>query len=304
MWHDILDIHPDCREDFFNFESLPGKGKSFIACAGVSYLQTKYRIGRTGCGEILHDKQQGRVQVHYLIVTKSGGATLHLPSQSNANGPAHGHRYKVAENTIMLLPAGTPFLYELSDEHWDICWLLLHDCPEYKFIGELNPGVWESANAPLIYHTMLLIRDFEHSDSHYQSDILLRLIEVLLYQIEQSLQQRPEQNSQQQRFQSLMRKVNKQLQLPWDVHSLADELHMSSAQFYRLCKKETGKTPMKVLTHSRMEYACYLLRYTNYTLEQIADTVGYADSAGFAHRFKQLFKISPGRWRSDEKTTY
>jgi len=57
---------------------------------------------------------------------------------------------------------------------------------------------------------------------------------------------------------------------------------------------------MKLLTQTRMEYACYLLRYTNYNLEQIADNVGYADSASFAHRFKQLFLVSPGRWRNQQ----
>ena len=61
---------------------------------------------------------------------------------------------------------------------------------------------------------------------------------------------------------------------------------------------------MKLLTQARMEYACYLLSYTNYSLEQIADTVGYADSASFAHRFKQLYQISPGRWRNNVEVVW
>ncbi|WJG10676.1 AraC family transcriptional regulator [Aliiglaciecola sp. LCG003] len=288
MWRDILNIDPSCEEDFFNFDSLPGKGKSFIACAGVSHLRSEYRVGKTGKGEYFNGQQNDRVHVHYLISTKSGGATLSLDSGQQAVSP----------NTIMLIPAGTPFLYELDGDHWDMCWLLLHDCPEYQFIRQLNAGVWQSENAALLYQVMAMIRDFDHSDGHYQPDIQLRLIEVLLYQIEQTLKKTPTQSVQQQRFQALMRSVTKQLQLPWSVKSLAAELHISEPQFYRLCKKETGKTPMKLLTHSRMEYACYLLRYTHYSLEQIADTVGYADSASFAHRFKQLYQVSPGRWRN------
>lgn len=287
MWQDVLNIDPSCKEDFFNFESLPGNGKSFIACAGVSHLQTKYQVGKTGKGEVFNNHGQDPVHVHYLISTHSGGARLYLETG----------QYNISPNTIMLLPAGTPFLYELEDDHWDMCWLLLHDCPEYQFIRQLDAGIWPSDNAYLIYQTMSLLRDFDHNDGHYQADILLRLVEVLLYQIEQTLQKTPEQSAQQQRFQTLMRSVNKQLKLPWSVSSLAAELHMSEPHFYRLCKKETGKTPMKLLTQSRMDYACYLLRYTNYNLEQIADTVGYTDSAGFAHRFKQFFNISPGRWR-------
>jgi AraC-like DNA-binding protein len=291
MWREILNIDPSCKEYFLNFESLPGKGKTFIACAGVSSLRNTYQIGKTGKGEYFNGRQNDRVHVHYLISTKSGAGKLTLDSGCQS----------IAPNTIMLIPAGTPFLYELDSEHWDICWLMLHDCSEYQFIHQLKPGVWQSDNSSLLYQTMSLIRDFDHSDGRYQPDIQLRLIEVLLYQIEQTLKKTPTQNAQQQRFQTLIRNVNKQLQLPWTVSSLASELYMSEPQFYRLCKKETGQTPMKLLTKARMGYACYLLRYTNYSLEQIADTVGYADSASFAHRFKQLYQLSPGRWRSHEE---
>lgn len=289
MWREIVNIDPSCKEYFLNFESLPGNGKAFIACAGVSHLSNTYQIGKTGKGEYFHGHKNDRVHVHYLISTKSGGGKLTLNSGCQSISP----------NTIMLLPAGTPFLYELDADHWDMCWLLLHDCPEYQFIHQLKAGIWQSDNTTLLYQTMALIRDFEHSDGRYQPDIQLRLIEVLLYQIEQTLKKTPTQNAQQLRFQTLMRNVTKQLKLPWTVSSLAAKLHMSEPQFYRLCKKETGKTPMKYLTQARMDYACYLLRYTNCSLEQIADTVGYADSASFAHRFKLLYQLSPGRWRNN-----
>ncbi len=290
MWRDILTISPSCKEDFLNFGSLPGKGKSFIAFAGVSHLTDSYQIGKTGKGEYFNGRQNDRVNVHYLICTKSGGGKLTLDSGCQA----------IAANSIMLLPAGTPFLYELDGQDWHMCWLMLHDCADYQFIRQLEARVWQTDNSSLLYQTMTLIRDFEHSAGRYQSDIQLRLIEVLLYQIEQSLKKMPTQNAQQLRFQRLMRNVNKQLQLPWTVSALAAELHMSEPQFYRLCKKETGHTPMKLLTQARMGYACYLLRYSNYSLEQIADTVGYADSASFAHRFKQLYQLSPGRWRHEQ----
>lgn len=291
MWREIFNIDPSCQEYFLNFESLPGNGKAFIAYAGVSHLRNIYQIGKTGKGAYFKGQKNDHTHVHYLISTKSGAGKLTLDSGCQS----------IAPDTILLIPAGTPFLYELDAEHWDMCWLLLHDCPEYQFIHQLSAGVWQSDDSSLLYQTMSLIRDFEHNDGRYQPDIQLRLIEVLLYQIEQTLKKTPIQNTQQQRFQTLIRNVNKQLQLPWNVSLLADELHMSEPQFYRLCKKETGMSPMKLLTQARMEYACYLLRYTNCNLEQIADTVGYADSASFAHRFKLLYRLSPGRWRNHEE---
>lgn len=290
MWREILNIDPSCQEYFLNFESLPGNGKALIAYAGVSHLRNAYQIGKTGKGEYFKGRQNDHVHVHYLISTKSGAGKLTLDSGCQS----------IAPDTTLLIPAGTPFLYELDAEHWDMCWLLLHDCPEYQFIHQLKAGVWQSDDRSLLYQTMSLIKDFDNNDGRYQPDIQLRLIEVLLYQIEQTLKKTPTQNAQQQRFQTLIGNVSKQLQLPWTVNLLAGKLHMSEPQFYRLCKKETGMSPMKLLTQARMEYACYLLRYTNCNLEQIADTVGYADSASFAHRFKRLYKLSPGRWRNHE----
>ncbi len=290
MWQDILNIHPDCIEDFFDFDKLPGQADSFIACAGMSYLQTEYQIGKTGKGELHLDNKKNGGHVHYLICTHAGEGKIKFGNEQRLAQPG----------SVVLLPAGTPFLYELSGDYWEMCWILLHDCPEYEFIHQRQPCVYASSNAERLYQTMALIREFKHGESIYQSDIILRLVEVLIYQIAQTLNMGQQLSKQQQKFHSLMRRVNKQLQLPWTVKQLAAEIHMSEPHFFRLCKKEMGMTPLKLLTHTRLEYACYLLRYTQYNLEQIADTVGYGDSASFAHRFKKEYGLSPGRWRIDQ----
>lgn len=294
MWQDILNIHPDCIEDFINFDKLPGQADSFIAFAGLSYLQTEYQIGKTGKGEVCLGNENSNRHVHYLISTHAGEGKVKFGN----------NEYLVKPGSVLLLPAGTPFLYELSGKYWDMCWLLLHDCSEYKFVHQHQPSVYSSANAEKLYQTMSLIREFKHGESMYQSDIVLRLVEVLIYQIAQTLNMGQQLTKQQQKFHSLIRRVNKQLQLPWTVKQLAAEMHMSEPHFFRLCKKEMGMTPIKLLTHTRLEYACYLLRYTQYNLDQIADTVGYGDSASFAHRFKKDYGLSPGRWRKEQKNTF
>lgn len=287
MWQDILNIHPDCIEDFFNFDKLPGQAQSLIAFAGMSYLQTEYQIGKIGKSGVFLDNNNNTGHVHYLISTHAGEGKVKFGR----------HEYLVKPGSILLLPAGTSFLYELSGEYWEMCWLLLHDCSEYKTIAQQLPCVYDSVNAERLYQTMSLIREFTHDESLYQSDILLRLVEVLIYQIAQTLNVGQQLTKQQQKFHSLIQQVKKQLQLPWTVKQLADQMHMSEPHFFRLCKKETTMTPIKLLTNARLEYACYLLRYTQYNLEQIADTVGYGDSASFAHRFKKEYNVSPGRWR-------
>ncbi len=285
MWQDILNIHDDCEEEFLNFEQLPGKAEKLIACAGLSTLKTEYQIGNTGSGERLSDTD--KVHVHYVICTHGGLGKIKLADAE----------YIIEPNSIVLIPAGCPFLYELAGDYWDMCWLLLHDCAEYQFIHQLTAGVYKSDDAKLVYQTMSLLSEFTHNKGHSQSDITLRLVEVLIFQIEQTLNKESHLSNQQVRFKKLMQKVNKQLHISWTVGDLAQAMHISEPQFFRLCKKETGLTPIKLLTGVRLEYACHLLRYTNYNLEQIAYTIGYADGASFAHRFKLNYEISPGQWR-------
>ncbi len=287
MWQDILNIHQDCKEEFFNFEQLPGNANRLIACAGISTLRTKYQIGKMGSTDELEDRNKKNIHVHYLLSTNAGEGKISF----------NNTEYSIKPGSIVLIPAGTPFLYELAGDYWDMCWLMLHDCRQYNYIHKLSPEVFYSTDANRLYQTMSLLKEFNHSNGHFESDIILRLVEVLLYQIEETLNKQSNLSEQQLKFHSLMRSVKKQLQLPWSVSTLAAKMHMSEPQFYRLCKKETTMTPIKYITSFRLEYACYLLRYTNYNLEQIAFTIGYADSASFSHRFKKNHLLSPGQWR-------
>jgi AraC-like DNA-binding protein len=291
MWQDIIKIHQDCEEYFLNFEQMPSNAAPLIACAGISTLKTEYQIGKMGIGEIFDQTNHNRTNVHYLLVTGSGKGRIRLDSGD----------FYIYPGSIVVLPVGTPFLYELADEHWSMSWLLLHDCPQFNYIHELPASVFQSDKAQPLYKTMSLLRDLNHVTGQHQTDIISGLIDILIYQIEQSLNTNANLTPQQYKFKSLIQSVKKQLQYPWTVAMLAEKIHISEPQFYRLCKRETGLSPLKLITKYRLEYACNLLRYSNYSLSQIAFTIGYADSISFAHRFKQLYNISPGKWRTLQK---
>jgi AraC-like DNA-binding protein len=291
MWKDILNIHQDCEEYFLNFDEMPGNAESLIACAGISTLKTEYQIGKTGIGEIFEHKSNDKRHVHYLLATQSGRGKIRLE-----NG-----EYSIYPGSIVILPVGTPFLYELVEDHWSMCWFLLHDCPQFQYFHALSASVFESDKAKPIYKTMSLLQDLNHVEGQHQTDIISGLTDALIHQIEQATNKNFSLTPQQYKFKVLIQSVKKQLQYPWSVEILAEKMHISQPQFYRLCKRETGISPLKLITKFRLEYACNLLRHTHYNLEQIAYRIGYADSISFAHRFKLFYSISPGKWRTLEK---
>jgi AraC-like DNA-binding protein len=92
--------------------------------------------------------------------------------------------------------------------------------------------------------------------------------------------------------------IRKNLNQPIFIAELARATGFSEAQFRRVFLRSTGATPVQYLRRVRMERACQLLRQTDQTVDRIAGEVGYAEPAFFAHSFKKLIGISPGRYRS------
>jgi AraC-like DNA-binding protein len=88
----------------------------------------------------------------------------------------------------------------------------------------------------------------------------------------------------------------------WTVTELALQVGMSRSCFHRIVLEQTGSTPMQVVQTMRMERACTMLLYTDYTLGSIAEAVGYEDQFAFSKAFKRYAGTSPGQFREQQKT--
>ncbi|WP_111976938.1 AraC family transcriptional regulator [Algibacillus agarilyticus] len=285
MFTDVLNIHDDCEEAFLDFTTMAGNGNEFIACAGVSTLRTHYEVGqRENQTSIKDHKKQ---QIHYILATQSGQGKLRVSSGE----------YAIEPDSIVIIPAGQAFKYELTGDEWTMCWLLLKDCPAYQFIHDIPAHVFDSNEAKGLHQTMCMLLDVSRTTSLHQADIEIRLIEILRFQVDQALNKNMRLDRQQLKFRHVMHHVYKQLHHPWTVAELAEKMHLSEPHFFRLCQQETKMSPMKLLTKVRLEYACHLLKHTQFNLEQIAASIGYKDGAAFAHRFKKTMGIAPGKWR-------
>lgn len=89
-----------------------------------------------------------------------------------------------------------------------------------------------------------------------------------------------------------------QISQPVDVQVLARVCHLSPPQFRRVFRAALGSAPTEYSRLRRMEEAALLLRGGDETIAVIASRVGYADPAFFAHSFKKIMGISPGKYRA------
>ena len=81
------------------------------------------------------------------------------------------------------------------------------------------------------------------------------------------------------------------------VEMLCRHLHMSSAYFSTVFKKETGQTYVNYLTEVRLNKAVELLNETDDKTYMIAQKVGYQEQNYFSYVFKKRYGVSPTKYR-------
>lgn len=84
---------------------------------------------------------------------------------------------------------------------------------------------------------------------------------------------------------------------PWTLASLAEDLGTNTRQLQRGFKARFGHSPLEHLISIRIAKAKQLLEYSERTISQIAEEVGYPDSYYFSRLFKKYTGISPRSYR-------
>ena len=77
------------------------------------------------------------------------------------------------------------------------------------------------------------------------------------------------------------------------LEHVAEQVFISPKYLSKIFKEETGIAYSEYVTNQRMERARELLSYREFTVEQIANTVGYRTPAYFIKRFKEIHGCTP-----------
>jgi AraC-like DNA-binding protein len=78
---------------------------------------------------------------------------------------------------------------------------------------------------------------------------------------------------------------------------MAAQLSCSPRTLLRRFKDATGLTPNEYVQRVRISAAEYVLRHTDWPVEQVALRVGYENRAAFSRLFKLMTGMSPAAYR-------
>ena len=81
------------------------------------------------------------------------------------------------------------------------------------------------------------------------------------------------------------------------VKTLAEMAKMSEKHFHRCFLAATGVTPKHYIQEKRLKYARNLLSQTDKSIEEVAESVSFANRYHFSHAFKKSYQFSPGEYK-------
>jgi len=85
------------------------------------------------------------------------------------------------------------------------------------------------------------------------------------------------------------------------VEDYAAMLNISGKHLIEICKKHTGKTPLKLIQEHLIREAKRQLFYTNNSIKETAYSLGFEDPANFSHYFKSATGYSPLVYREKKR---
>ncbi|MCX2481330.1 response regulator [Pedobacter sp. MC2016-15] len=78
-----------------------------------------------------------------------------------------------------------------------------------------------------------------------------------------------------------------------DIDKLSDHMNMSRPTFYRKVKSLSSLSPKELIDLTRLKKAAKLIAQNEFTLFEIAKTVGYSSQSLFTRNFQKYFKVTP-----------
>lgn len=272
-FQDILILGPECRERFLITEEVPELLDHGLHMGGISWLKGRYHVGRKN------------PDIHTLLFTLGGEGRLHVPGRSMAITPG----------SVTLLPARSPFLFELGGDDWRMTWLLLRDSQAWSSLKRQDADVFQHEQVWAISPLMDALYHQIRTPRRRRLVALLNelLVELLLHEtgysrLEMSVRQ-------------LFAQLEDQLHHRWSQAALAGAVHCSIPHLNRVCRKLYDQGPMTRLADLRLQRARELLINSNWQVSQIAQRVGYADAFNFSHWFRGRTGVSPSQYRTQSR---
>ena len=160
--------------------------------------------------------------------------------------------------------------------------------------------IFRTEDNPLIRSSVYDILAEYYSEKTYMSDILNQLLGLLFLYLLRECGNQIEISGEHDKETQLIPAIIHYLEKHYSsatISELADHFGYSNSHLCRLYKNYTGVTLRETLIHIQMRHSGELLLKSDWSVETIAEKVGYQDVSSFIRRFHKHFGITPLQYR-------
>lgn len=240
-------------------------------------LDTVYHLSADGSYCIKHLPFSAGKKV-LLIVTGGTG----LLEQNN-------YRFELKQgNVVLFCPDQDYFYYQTVGGLWNFWWFEFFSD---EIVLPVNRLLHMNTDFLLERQCKLCLNLLKQGKSEYAASVLA----CILVDLAQQLEQMPHENGKKQLLYKAQKLIQDELSTI-TVAGLASQIGMGERDMRLLFRKEADTSPKQYILSKKTEMACFYLKNTNKSIEEISDLLGFSSQFHFSRVFKDRFGKSPSVW--------
>lgn len=169
---------------------------------------------------------------------------------------------------------------------------VLEDTPWAMDMGRYTASIFQNISEPVLYSEII------HS---FLRTLLLFVCEDLLRKEAMSEKDDASSTHEKEIFNNFLQLISHEQQKRQQVSVYAGKLNITPKYLSAVCKKVSGKTPMRWITESVMEDCYNQLLKTDLSVKEIAHLLGFPNSSFFGQYFRDQAGVTPMEYRTQHK---
>ncbi|HLT87459.1 MAG TPA: AraC family transcriptional regulator [Sphingobacterium sp.] len=217
-----------------------------------------------------------------------------------------GTRHILNPNHFFIIPRDIPHHYHSSStDPWSIYWIHFEGKNSDRLYARHTDGSVPSTHSlPYDEHRIglfnqifnIIENSFDQRSLELANINLLQFLSSLIYHKETFLS-----------FYEVdcvnksIKFMKDNLHLNFTLQDFASEQNLSVSHYSDLFKKKTGFSPIQYFNQMKIHQACQYLYFTDMSIKEICNTLGFKDPYYFSRLFKKLMEIAPAQYRNNHK---
>ncbi|MGK0186471.1 MAG: AraC-like DNA-binding protein [Verrucomicrobiales bacterium] len=227
---------------------------------------------------------------HLVVITLAGEGTVTHTGTNDSQ--------RLQPGDLWISPAGIAQNYRATDT-WRIIFFHIDARHSAGSIPYETPSMGHSTYALQMESAMTWLIKESLSNTSASQTASLAYAQIIRQCFDRELESlaNPEYRLIRAQLDGLWETINGNISRSWSVEEMARRMGLSSAQFRRIVTSQYGITPQEILIRLRIGRTKELLRRTSYSLEQIAEQVGYDSPFSLSRAFKKNTGTNPRDFR-------